>query len=318
MKKRKVKPKVWVVTMFQHGVPGLPDSQGEAQAWVKGRSLHSRIDLPGTSHGLFTNEESLIALTITGVGKANAATSIMSTGMHPEIDVSDAYVIVCGIAGANPNEVSVGSPVWCEAVVDGDLASFVSMPELGDARPFPFFPMGTTGQEDEEPYSSGTEVFVLNQALVSHAFRLTRDVDLLDDAPSADYRLAYQTKRAMRSPFVARGGFLSSDTFIHGHITGTWSESWFNRWAGPQHRYLLGNQEDSGTLTALRALSHMGMVQWDKILLLRAGSNYDRPAPGVTALESLKDAISNGVPVSMHIALENIYRVANRFIDSVV
>ena len=56
----------------------------------------------------------------------------------------------------------------------------------------------------------------------------------------------------------------------------------------------------------------------ERILLLRAGSNYDRPAPGVSALDSLKNAISDGVPVSMDIALENIFRVADRFVASVV
>ena len=313
-----MKPKVLIITMFQHGEPGTADSVGEASAWIEHYALNNQINIPGIRNGVYTNDQNEIALIITGVGKANASTTMMCVGMHPSIDLSEAYIIVCGIAGANPEEVSVGSPVWCDAVVDGDLASFVSLAELDRTRSFPFFPMGTTGLEEEEKYTSGTEVYFMDEELVHHAYELTRDVPLVDDLQSKAYRTAYEVEPATLPPFVAKGGFLSSDTFLHGHITGQWSTEWMKGWSENRSRYMLGNQEDSGTLTALRALHEMGKVQWRRIVLLRAGSNYDRPAPGVSALDSLKNAISDGVPVSMDIALENIFRVADRFVASVV
>jgi len=313
-----MKPKVLIVTMFQHGEPGASDSVGEASAWIERYALNNQISAPGIRDGIFTNEKNEIALIITGVGKANASTALMGVGMHPTIDLSDSYIIVCGIAGANPEEVSVGSPVWCDAVVDGDLASFVSLAELDHKRPFPFFPMGTTGLAEEEKYTSGTEVYFMDEELVHHVYELTKDVPLVDDIQSKTYRMAYEVEPASLPPFVAKGGFLSSDTFLHGHVTGQWSTEWMEAWSGKRSRYTLGNQEDSGTLTALRTLHEMGRVQWQRIVLLRAGSNYDRPAPGVSALDSLKNAISDGVPVSMNIALENIFRVADRFVASVV
>lgn len=314
----KIRPKVLIITMFQEGEPGLPDGKGEASFWVQRRSLVNSVPVPGVTDGLYLAKNYELGAIVTGVGKANAATSVLCLGLHPEIDLSDAYIIVCGIAGANPNRVSIGSPVWCEAVVDGDLASFVSMTELEQQRVYPFFPMGTTGAEDESPYAAGTEIYTLDKALVDQAFSLTRESPLLDDARSRAYRATYQEKPATRAPFVSRGGFLSSDTFLHGHLTGKWSQEWVRQWAGNAIPYVLGNQEDSGTLTALKALSDMGHVQWNRVLLLRAGSNYDRPAPGVSALDSLREAIYDGVPVAMDIALENIYRVANRFVDHVL
>ena len=228
------------------------------------------------------------------------------------------FILICGIAGANPELVSIGSPVWCDAVVDGDLASFVSMDELENERPFPFFPMGTTGLDEEEKYTSGTEVYMLDEELVHKAYTLTKDVALVDDAPSRVYRSAYNIEPAVSPPLVSRGGFLSSDTFLHGHLTGNWSQKWFEAWVGTRSTYMLGNQEDSGTLTALMALKEMGKVRWNRVLLLRAGSNYDRPPPGVSALDSLNQAISDGVPIAMGIALKNIYLVANRFVDDVI
>ena len=310
-----MKPKVLIVTMYQHGLPGMPDSQGEATAWIEHRALQNQVAVPGTKYGLFTDHKEEIALLVTGVGKANAATSMVHTGLHEGIDLSETYILVCGIAGANPRHVSIGSPVWCDAVVDGDLASFVSMSELEGAREFPFFPMGTTGLKDEEAYTSGTEVYFLDQALVEQAYSLTCEVTLVDDAPSHIYRHRYRERPAILPPFVHKGAFLSSDTFVHGHLTGSWSEEWISLWTCSNSRYVLGNQEDSGTLTALRSLADMNRVQWNRILLLRAGSNYDRPAPGESALESLQLSISNGVPIAMDIALQNIFLVGNRFVE---
>lgn len=308
-------PRVLIVTMFHDEEPG---TLGEASLWIEHRSLIQQVPIPGRAQGLFVDQKGDIALMVTGVGKTNAATSLMCVGMLPGIDLHDTYILVCGIAGANPNAVSVGSPVWCDAVVDGDLASFVSMEELDGARPYPFFPMGTTGAEDEEPYAAGTELYFLNKELVARALALTEGMDLVDDKQTAEYRSAYRDQPANRAPFVRRGGFLASDTFIHGQVTGAWSEAWFSQWTGNESEYVLGNQEDSGTLTALKALHRMGKVQWDRVLLLRAGSNYDRPAPGDSALQSLRRAIFNGVPVGMDIALHNIFSAANRFVDSVL
>ena len=313
-----IKPKVLIITMFQHGHPGAPGSQGEASAWIEQRALYKHVEIPGTKYGLFTDDDQQVALCITGVGKANAATSVMHIGTHGGIDLRESYILVCGIAGANPNEVSVGSPVWCEAVVDGDLASFISMSELDGTRDFPFFPMGTTGAQDEEPYTSGTEVFVLDNTLVDQAYSLTKDTQLVDDVQSQLYRTAYKNTPAILPPFVSRGGFLSSDTFVHGHLTGDWSEQWVTNATEARSRYALGNQEDSGTLTALNMLAGINNVQWNRIALLRAGSNYDRPAPGISALNSLKNAISDGVPVAMDVALRNLVLVGNRFIDGVI
>ena len=250
-----MKPKVLIITMFQHGEPGTADSNGEASAWMKHYALTNQINVPGTRHGIYTDEQGEVALIITGVGKANASTTMMSVGMHPAINLSDSYIIVCGIAGANPEEVSVGSPVWCDAVVDGDLASFVSLAELDHSRSFPFFPMGTTGLEEEEKYTSGTEVYFMDEELVHRAYEITKDVPLVDDLQSKAYRTAYEVEPATLPPFVAKGGFLSSDTFLHGHITGQWSTEWIVAWSEKSSRYTLGNQEDSGTLTALHALA---------------------------------------------------------------
>ena len=59
---------------------------------------------------------------VTGVGTAKAAASVMALGLDPRFDLSKAYWIVAGIGGGDPADVSLGSAVWANHVIDGDLA----------------------------------------------------------------------------------------------------------------------------------------------------------------------------------------------------
>ena len=68
---------------------------------------------------------------VTGVGTAKAAASVMALGLDPRFDLSKAYWIVAGIGGGDPADVSLGSAVWADHVIDGDLSFEI------DARQIP-------------------------------------------------------------------------------------------------------------------------------------------------------------------------------------
>ncbi len=74
---------------------------------------------------------------MTGIGTARSASSVMALGLDPRFDLSKSYWLVAGIAGANPDTAPLGSAVWAEWIVDGDLAHEI------DAREIP--PDWTTG-----------------------------------------------------------------------------------------------------------------------------------------------------------------------------
>jgi purine nucleoside permease len=50
--------------------------------------------------------------------------------------------------------------------------------------------------------------------------------------------------------------------------------------------------EDTGTLQALTFLAQAGRVDFNRVLVLRAVSNYDREPPGTTVADSLKAMVS--------------------------
>ena len=46
----------------------------------------------------------------------------MALGADPRFDLSKAYWLVAGIGGGDPADVSLGSAVWADHVLDGDIA----------------------------------------------------------------------------------------------------------------------------------------------------------------------------------------------------
>jgi purine nucleoside permease len=127
--------KVVVISLFEPGAD-QGDTPGEYQYWVEREHLDHLYPFPQGFHNLRMNDQGVLGV-LAGVGTARAAASIMALGLDPRFDLSKAYWLVAGIAGADPQDASLGSAVWAEWVVDGDLAYEV------DAREIP--PQWTTG-----------------------------------------------------------------------------------------------------------------------------------------------------------------------------
>jgi purine nucleoside permease len=72
-------------------------------------------------------------------------------------------------------------------------------------------------------------------------------------------------------------------------------------------------QEDNATLTALRRGAEAGLVDFSRVALLRTASNFDRPAPGQSAAESLAARSGGYLP-----AVTNAYRVAGALAHAIV
>jgi purine nucleoside permease len=112
--------KVVVVTMFERG-EDTGDIPGEYQLWVEHEKLDRVIGTPAGYHHVRMNQDGVLGM-LTGVGTAKAAASVMALGLDARFDPSQAYWIVAGIGGGDPADVSLGSAVWANHVVDGDLA----------------------------------------------------------------------------------------------------------------------------------------------------------------------------------------------------
>ena len=282
--------KVVVVTMFERG-EDTGDTPGEFQLWVEREHLDHVIPLPAGYHHLRINKDGVLGL-LTGVGTAKAAASVMALGTDPRFDLSKAYWVVAGIGGGDPADVSLGSAVWADHVVDGDIAYEVDARDIPPDWPTGYVPLRKS-RPYEQPVRSELEgeSYALNPALVGWALRLTKDIGLADTAAIRTARARFAGfPNAQKPPFVTRGDTMSGSTFWHGTRMDAWANAWVKYFTGGN--YMISAMEDTGTMQALTFLSNAGRVDLRRVLVLRTVSNYDREAPGSTATESLKGLVT--------------------------
>src|SRR5579863_4868599 len=158
--------KVVVVTMFERG-EDTGDDPGEFQLWVEREHLDQILPLPAGYHHMRMNKDGVLGM-VTGVGTAKAAASVMAVGLDSRFDLSKAYWVVAGIGGGDPADVSVGSAIWAEHVIDGDLAYEIDARQIPASWPTGYVPL-RKGTPYEPPVRSDLEgeLYTLNQDLVT-------------------------------------------------------------------------------------------------------------------------------------------------------
>jgi len=308
--------KVVVVTMFERG-KDTGDVPGEYQLWVEREHLDQVIDVPAGYHHVRMNKDGILGM-LSGVGTAKAAASVMALGLDPRFDFSKTYWIVAGIGGGDPADVSLGSAVWADFVVDGDLAFEIDGRQIPDNWPTGYVPL-RKGAPYEEPMTADYgEVYALNPDLVAWAVQLTEHVPLADSDKMRTSRAHYPGfPNALKPPFVTRGAILSASTFWHGSKLDEWANDWTRYYTGGKGNYMVAAMEDSGTMQALTFLSHAGRIDFERILVLRTVSNYDREPPGTSVAESLKEMVSGNYSAYMP-ALEAAETVGDKVVRDIV
>ena len=308
--------KVVVVAMFELG-NDTGDRPGELQYWVERKKLDRVLPFPQGYHDLRMNDEGVLAV-LTGVGTARAAATVMALGTDPRFDLSRAYWLVAGIAGIDPSDASLGSAAWAEWVVDGDLAHEIDAREIPPGWATGYVPLRrSVPYEAPKATTDSAEVFRLNGQLVDWAFRLTRDVPLPESETMREERALYPEGPARRPPRVLKGDTLSAGTFWIGERLTQWANEWVRYHTGGQGSYVTSAMEDTGTLQALTFLAKAGRVDVGRVLVLRAGSDFDYPPPGRTAAEALART-KIGQYAAYLPALESAYRVGSVVVDRLV
>lgn len=313
----KLPVKVVVVAMFEVGNDS-GDAPGELQGWVERYPLPETLPFPAGYRALRYNPQREVLALTTGVGTANAAASVMALGLDPRFDLSRAYWLVAGIAGANPDVAPIGSAVWAEWVVDGDLAHEIDAREIPAGWPTGYVPLfRTRPYELPIPTDDPGAVYRLNPKLADWAFALTRDIALPDSEALATWRRNYAAHpAAAEAPRVMKGDTLSASTFWHGRLLNEWATAWVAYWTGGAGTFATSAMEDTGTLRALTGLAAAGRADLDRVLVLRTTSNFTTQHAGNTAAESLAGEGSSYS--AFNPALEAAYVVGSRVVDEIV
>lgn len=315
--------KAVVVSMFEIG-EDEGDKPGEFQLWKQGQKLTTRYPLPHGHHDIFVNPDTGVLGIVTGMGIARASAAIMSLGLDPRFDLSNAYWLIAGIAGMDPEDGTIGSAVWTDYVVDGDLAHQIDAREIPDEWSTGYFPLFThtpyANPEKVDPNNAPNgEVYALNASLKQWAYELTKDMALPNTPAMDNLRSKYQGyPLALQSPRIMMGSHLSASTFWHGKLLNEWANHWVTYWTKSQGNFVTSGMEDSATLQALSYLDAASLVDKDRVLILRTASNFTMQPKGLTAAENLAMESSGEGYAAMQSAVESAYLVGSVVIENII
>ncbi|ELY89331.1 purine nucleoside permease [Natrialba taiwanensis] len=285
----------------------------ERRPWLERADLTDALSIPGTETPLYLTADG-VAITTTGIGKSDAATTVTALLAAPAFELDSAYVVSAGIAGGPPERVALGSVVIADSVVDWDRKhrwdrTQTGASDGGDAHG----DVGTAADTDPAAgldllaYRPRDYVHRLDTELVDAALEAAADATLDSDPAARAYQDEYEFSDAPTAgPTVERGTTVCGDEFWHGPRYAR-EVAWLCDAYGVAP-YLTTQMEDAATATAL---DRFGLL--DRYLSVRAVANYDRSAPGETVEESF-----DGTAASLDLARENAARVGRTVVTELV
>ncbi|WP_269525166.1 purine-nucleoside phosphorylase [Coraliomargarita parva] len=305
--------KVVVVSMFEIG-EDTGDIPGEFQFWIE-RNEVKKIEAPLGWRDYYLRDDGLLIM-CTGGGITNAATSVTALALDDRFDLSKAYWIVAGIAGADPEDCSLGSAAWAKWVIDGDLAKEIDSREIPEEWPYGMIALGAKRPNTlDDGWQVETIKFELNEGLVDWAYELTKDYPLPENEEINEFSEIYSGyPNATKPPFVMIGDSLASSTYWHGFALNDWANDWVKLHTNGEGNFVMSNMEDTGTATALQRVAKTGKVDFERLLVLRTASNFSTPPIGKDVVWSLFAKYpANGVP-----ALEAAHALSTEVADALI
>ncbi len=309
--------KIVVVTMFEIG-NDTGDRAGEFQLWKERRDLTEVLPFHGWRDLHYDPNDGLLVM-VTGIGTARSAAAVMALGMDDRFDLSKAYWLIVGIAGIDPEDAPVGSAVWSEYLVDGDLGHHIDSREIPEDWPFGYFPRYTMGPFDPNKPEPTGELYQLNPGLTDWAFELTKDIEIPDDPSVRKERALYtEHPNAQGKPIVLKGDHIAALTFWHGKLLNDWANRLVSYWTDGKGNMVTSAMEDTGSYLSLSWLNKIGRVDKQRVMVLRTGSNYTMQPPTRTAAENLLKETKGYKYAGLEVAVEAGYRVGSRVVDEII
>ncbi|CAK7266527.1 hypothetical protein SEPCBS119000_002074 [Sporothrix epigloea] len=305
-----IAPKVMIVSLFAP----------EANIWYKnlpssglGDLMQVNITTPGLSM-LFPQIHCVADLSIcqmtTGESEINAASTVMAAVLSGKFDLRQTYFLIAGIAGVNPKHGALGSVALAQYTVQVALQYEFDAREMPEGWSTGYFGYKTTAPDVEPGNAYGTEVFELSSTLRDMAYDFASKANLSVDPIASAYGKRYAGFEpaslfapATQPPSVVKCDTATSDVYYSGKLLGEAFEEVVSVWTNGTGKYCMTAQEDSAVLEVLVRVAIEGFVDFSRIVLMRTGSDYDRPPPNMTAFENLRVAKPNGYGI----AVENIY-----------
>jgi purine nucleoside permease len=299
--------KVMIISMFGP----------EGQPWIDNLELKEEIEVPGLSPDYPTvhcNAEQVCNI-VTGMGHANAATSISALVYSGQFDLTKTYFMVAGIAGIDPAQGTLGSVAWARYLVDYGIAWELDAREMPDGWPYGYFGIHAKSPDEKPPLDYRTEVFQLNEDLLQKALSLCQDVKLDDSDAAQDFRAHFDDAPANQPPEVLQCDSAAGDTWFAGTALGQRARDWTKLLTDGQGTYCTTQQEDNATFAVLTRAAVIGKVDSARVAVLRAGSDFDRPYPGQSSSDGL---VHYGDQGGFAPAISNLFNAGDPVVEYIV
>jgi purine nucleoside permease len=289
----------------------------EAKPWLDALHPTRQIRVPGLSsdYPLVQCTAEAVCQMTTGMGHANAAASMMAVLYSGAFDLRRSYFLVAGFAGIDPQRGTLGSAAWARYVVDSGLAHEIDARELPQGWQDGYFGILTDGPGIVPAFDYRTEVFRLDEGLLQKALSLSTSATLEDSADLRAYRQHYPGAPANQPPTVIQCDTLSGDTWWSGNRLGEHARQWTRLLTDGKGVYCTTQQEDNATLNALTRGSHSGLVDLKRVAVLRGGTDFDRPYPHQSVLESMK--AQRALPDTVRISGANLVHAGMPLVEAI-
>ncbi|OJJ34561.1 hypothetical protein ASPWEDRAFT_158494, partial [Aspergillus wentii DTO 134E9] len=304
----RIAPKVFIFTMFKK----------EATNWLSDESsleMGNKITLPGLYRGyeqIHCTADNSVCLVVVGTALINAALSVSAIISSTIFDLSKTYFLLSGIAGVNPKQATIGAVAFAKFAVQVDLQMEYDAREIPSTWESGYVPM------DAEDLH-GSEVYELNDNLRQMAISFARTAVLEDSAAAAENRALYDIPggryhAATLKPNIVEGDVASSNVFWHGNLLSEAMARTFKVYTSGKAEYVMAAQEDTAILAALWRAALQKQVDFSRIILMRAGSNFDR-SYSESEVPSIPFILDHG---GMGPAIRNLYLSGMKVVQGIV
>ncbi len=293
------------------------------QPWIDREGLRGPVPI-GNGGELFLNDRGCAGL-VTGMGAINATATTLAFGFDARFDVASAYWFIAGLGGIDPEDAGLGSAVWTEWIVDGDLVHEIDAREIPPDWSTGRLVLNTARPFAPPPPRAGTafgvrEVYRLNPALRDWALLLTAATPLADTPAVAEFRRTYADSfpAAAQPPRVLAGDIIAASTYWHGAKLNDWANRWVDFWTEGRGKMVITTMEDAGRAAAVQTLAAAGRADFSRLLCLRTGCNFSRPPAGLDVVRSLGGDTGHDPFIGEGPCLENMIRVGGPVLDALL
>jgi purine nucleoside permease len=250
----------------------------------------------------------------------NAALSVNTLVLSGRFDFTKTYFILSGIAGGNPRLTTLGGVAFARFAVQVDTQMEWDSREIPSSWKAGYVPMGTHTPDSFPLGVHGSEVYELNDNLRQISMEFARQATLEDSKKAVATRAKYAGspddiyQAATLPPTALEGDVLSSNTFWHGFHLSESMDNVTKVYTAGKGRYAMTAQEDTAILTALLRAALLGKLDFSRIILMRAASNFDRE-PTTDVPPQLPWVMDSGGLVP---AVRNLYKTGVKIIDGIM